>query len=335
MTVIKDHIPSQKHYSAIKYILEACCAIVPTDHVLILCDENTEDIATIFYKESCNFSKQVNLLKIPKMQSHGKEPNDMVVESMCSSTLIISICTYSLAHSQARMKSSNVGARFLSLPLYSWELLEDNCIFADYKSQSSLVRYFSDAFTAGNCIHVTSSIGTDLTLDIGNRYGNYCPGFVANAGDLGSPPDIESNVSPIENKSNGRIVVDGSITCPEIGLLTTPVTLDVINGKVIKVSSDRSDYVNIIEKMLCELGSSKRVVAECGVGLNPLAKLTGSMLTDEGAIGCVHFGLGANNTVGGKNKVDFRLDFVLREPNLIIDNTLMIKEGDICYKNHM
>jgi leucyl aminopeptidase (aminopeptidase T) len=51
------------------------------------------------------------------------------------------------------------------------------------------------------------------------------------------------------------------------------------------------------------------------------------MLTDEGAMGCVHFGLGANHTVGGLNEVDFHLDFVVRDASLWVDGVPMIADG--------
>jgi leucyl aminopeptidase (aminopeptidase T) len=315
---------------AISYILTECGGISISDRVLILCDSTTKDISNAFTKISKNKANFVQCIEIPKLISHGQEPPTDVVDEMCQATLIISLCRYSLAHSQARIDSATAGARFLSLPLYNWDLLDNPCVQVNYKAQASIVHYFANAFTEGNIVHVTSFAGTDLTIGINQRIGNYCPGFVENAGDLGSPPDIEANISPLETSAQGKIVVDGSITCPELGLLTTPVILSVSQGKVVSVSSERMDYVKIIESMLGELDSPRRVVAECGVGLNPLALLTGSMLTDEGTLGCVHFGLGANNTVGGNNKVDFHLDFVVRSPNLSIDGSFMIKQGIIC-----
>ena len=58
--------------------------------------------------------------------------------------------------------------------------------------------------------------------------------------------------------------------------------------------------------------------------------LTGVMLTDEGALGCVHFGLGSNHTIGGINETDFHLDFVIRNPDLAVDGVPLIQMGQIC-----
>ena len=30
-------------------------------------------------------------------------------------------------------------------------------------------------------------------------------------GELGSPPDIEANICPIESSTNGQVIIDGSI----------------------------------------------------------------------------------------------------------------------------
>ena len=58
--------------------------------------------------------------------------------------------------------------------------------------------------------------------------------------------------------------------------------------------------------------NKSRVLAELGIGFNKKAKLTGMMLTDEGSAGNIHFGFGSNYTVGGKNKVSFHIDIVVK-----------------------
>jgi leucyl aminopeptidase (aminopeptidase T) len=144
---------------------------------------------------------------------------------------------------------------------------------------------------------------------------------------LGSPPDIEANVAPVETASAGRLVVDGSVTCPEIGLLQTSLELSVHAGRVCSIRGANRNNAAFLEELLGPAGSPRRVVAECGVGLNPLARLTGAMLTDEGAWGSVHIGLGSNSTIGGVNCADFHLDFVIRNPTLSIDGKECLPNG--------
>jgi len=313
--------------TSIENVLFNCGGLNASDDLLILCDGTTRQIADEFLNCAVSVNPKAKLMEIPNLPNHGAEPIGYAKEAMCCSTLILSLCRYSLAHSQARLDSALSGARFLSLPLYDWNLLDEECLRIDFSAQSGRVRKFADAFTVGQQIHVTTEAGTDIKLEITGRMGNYCPGLVKVAGDLGSPPDIEANVSPIENSAEGVLVIDGSITMPGFGLLLNPVTLEVRSGKVVAFRSANMDYVNRLNLLFGEPDSLRRVVAECGVGLNPAAKLTGSMLTDEGALGCVHFGLGSNHTVGGLNRVDFHLDFVVREASLAVDGQKLINLG--------
>ena len=158
-----------------------------------------------------------------------------------------------------------------------------------------------------------------MYLKTNKRIANFCPGFVKKPGDLSSPPDIESNIAPIENKSNGVIVVDGSVTSKNIGLLKTPLILNIKNGKIIEIKSKNNKNKNYVNQILGKLNSKKRILGELGFGLNPKAKLCGSMLIDEGVLGGVHFGFGSNFTFGGKNKIDFHLDFICTKATIKLD----------------
>lgn len=318
-----------KYNDTITHLIAHCGSYQQAERLVIICDHTTRQMAEAFLDRARKISSNSYLIETPLAERHGQEPSSEAREQMLSSDLIISLCKFSLAHSSARIDAGKNGARFLSMPLYNSELLADPSTQINYKEQAPIVRIITDAFTKGRKVRIKARGGTDISLDITGRVGNYCPGFVVASGDLGSPPDIESNISPVEDLSEGVVVVDGSITTPELGLLNTIVNLDISKGKVVKITSQNSDYVDILEKIFQGTDSKRRILAECGIGLNPAAKLTGTMLTDEGALGCIHFGFGSNYTLGGQNKVDFHLDFVFRHGTLIIDDQTYIENGQI------
>ncbi len=320
---------ASKTTAAIQHLLAHCGSLRAGERATIVYDPTTRDLGEAFTREARLVTQSASGLEIPLATRHGQQPPPAAVADMLGSDLIISLCQFSLAHTQARIDAGKRGARFLSMPCYTWELLEDPSVLVDFKSRGPIVRATAGALTRGSAVRVTSLAGTDITIGIAGRTGNACPGYVEAPGDLGSPPDIEANVSPVEDASNGRVVIDGSITCPELGLLTTPVALTVRSGKIDAIESENTSYVSILETMLGPVDSPRRVLAECGIGLNPAARLTGTMLTDEGALGCVHFGFGSNSTVGGKNEVDFHLDFVFRRPSLYVDGTPLMLEGEL------
>jgi leucyl aminopeptidase (aminopeptidase T) len=319
----------ESYKKTINHILHECGSMQKGDRLLILCDPTTRDFASLFEQEAKLISTETTLVEIPLASTHGQDPPADAAEMMLGADLIMSLCQFSLAHTTARIAAGKRKARFLSMPCYTWELLTDPSLTVSYKQLSPVVRTIADLFTKGSRVRVQTKSGTDMSLQIVDRVGNYCPGFVEKAGDLGSPPDIEANVSPEETKSQGKVVIDGSITCPELGLLTEPVTLTVKDGYIVDFASANKEYVRILDEMFGAPDCKRRVLAECGIGLNPKAKLTGSMLTDEGAMGCMHFGFGSNYTVGGQNKVDFHLDFVFKDATMTIDDTLVIENGDL------
>jgi leucyl aminopeptidase (aminopeptidase T) len=325
----KAPIMPDARLKTVRHLLANCGSLKPRERLLILCDETTADFAALFHKEAKRIAPGAELLQLPVGRMHGQEPPEDAARRMLDVDLIISLCQFSLAHTTARINAGKRSARFLSMPCYSWELLDNPALMVDYQKQAPIVRRVSELFSRAARVRVRTRAGTDIVLSAEGRAGNCCPGFVEKAGDLGSPPDIEANVSPVEDRSEGTVVVDGSITCPELGLLTTPVVLTVKNGRITRFESRNPEYVRILDQMFEDPGSKRRVLAECGVGLNPNAQLTGTMLTDEGALGCIHFGFGSNFTVGGLNRVDFHLDFVFRQGTLEIDDLLVMQDGKL------
>ena len=105
------------------------------------------------------------------------------------------------------------------------------------------------------------------------------------------------------------------------------VMLKIENGCIKSIKASTFLKKNKLNFQFCTSEKSK-ILAECGVGFNPKAKLKGYMLTDEGAFGTMHFGFGSNITVGGLNDVPFHLDFVLKKPTIMVDgNTVIEKEN--------
>lgn len=314
---------------SVMHLLNECGSLRHNEKLLILCDQTTKFFAESFYLASKKTTAHASLVEVPLAQRHGQDPPENISAMMLDADLIMCLCQFSLAHTKARIEAGKRSARFLSMPCYTWELLSDEALTVSYKELAPTCRTIADMFTVGSRVRVQTAKGTDITLRCEDRVGNYCPGFVEKAGDLGSPPDIEANVSPTEGQSNGKVTIDGSITCPELGLLKDNVEITVEDGLIVKFESNNKEYVRILDEMFGAPNSKRRVLAECGIGLNPKAQLTGSMLTDEGAVGCMHFGFGSNYTVGGQNEVDFHLDFVFRHATMTIDDKLVIENGDL------
>lgn len=310
-----------------RHLILQCGSATRDDTIALVFDAETASPAACVAEAAEALGLRVEQVPTPSAAAHGEEPPAAVADAMRWSSLILGLRAKSMAHTRARLDASAAGARYLSLPDYSMELLADPCLRIDYRSVYPAVRDLTEVLTRGSRIHVTTALGTDLTAAIDGRRANCCPGFVDSPGSLGSPPDVESNIAPLEQHSHGVIVVDGSIPFPGFGLLADPITLTVADGAIVEVEGPRQQ-ADALSALLDAYGPVKsRILAECGFGLNPLARLTGVMLTDEGTSETLHFGFGSNSTVGGVNDVSFHLDCVLRRPTVTVDGRPVLDQG--------
>lgn len=312
---------------AIKHIILHCGNLKPNETAVVLCDNKTLSLAKLFINEIKKKTNKVNIINVGNLNFHGQEINKEIKDKMCHSKIIFCLTSYSLAHSSARIEASKAGARFLSLPDYSKKFISNPSIVVDYKKISVNMKKFTKILNNGKKIIIENQNGDRLNLKISKRKANFCPGFVKKKGDLGSPPDIETNISPLENFSFGTVLINGSVTHPKIKLLKEPIKLTIKKGKIKKIESKNKKNVQILNKLFGNMSSKKRVLAECGIGFNPKARLSGHMLTDEGSRGCIHLGFGSNYTVGGKNKVNFHIDLIMKKTSMYVDEKMIIKKG--------
>ncbi|MBI4345287.1 MAG: hypothetical protein HY553_00420 [Elusimicrobia bacterium] len=309
-------------------ILKECGRLRSGESVAIVCDTETRAMGRLLEGRARLITPAVRLVEIAPLSMHGQDPPAEAAQAMKEAALCLGITSKSMAHSRARLDAAAAGGRYLSLPDFSLELLASPSLRADYRACAGRAAKVASRFTAGKSVRVTAPAGTDVSMRIDGRTGNCCPGFVERGGELGSPPDVESNVSPIEDSAEGVVVVDGSIPYPGLGLVDSPVRLEVAGGKIVAMDGEDKALLGRLKRLFESAGSEKAyVLAECGVGLNERASLTGVMLTDEGAAGTMHFGFGSNYTVGGKNQVSFHLDVVFRSPTLAVDGAPVLENG--------
>ena len=270
---------------------------------------------------------QVIHYTITPFTMHGQEPPDNVAEEMLNSSVVFGVTDMSMIHTEARFQCSQAGGRYLSLPDYNMKLLDSPALQTDFQEITQSADEIAKTLTKGKHLKITTAIGTELTSDITNRVANSAPGWCRAPGTLASPPDAEANIAPLEDGSNGVLMVDGSIPCKELGLIESPLKVNVERGKIVTIEGKNS---SVLKEVLDHSGNpATRILAEIGFGLNPNAKLCGSMLEDEGCLGTIHTGFGSNATFGGKNRVPFHLDMVIRMATVEVDGNVLLKDGEV------
>jgi len=239
------------------------------------------------------------------------------------------VTTYTLTPTIAREEAQKAGARILSLGGYNYNILLSEALRVDFMSQKPIVEEVAQRLTQAKSARILSEVGTDMKLRLGNRRAYALTNICHEPGTLGSPPDIEAYVAPIEDTAEGVLFIDGSICLPEFGLLSEPIRLKIENGRVVDIEG--GDEAKRFEEKLKSYNDPEMYrIAELGIGLNPKAKLIGDPLIDEGALGTAHIALGLNFTYGGTiRSAKTHIDCVFRKATILLDGKPLLEDGNL------
>lgn len=324
----RDSIEAEANrWRGARTLVHVCAGLRPSEKALVLSNPETREVAEYVAAECRRQAHAVRHEVIEPLAMHGASPPPAVGLWMLWSDVVFCMTKMSLAHSVERLEANRKGVRFLSLPDYNVDLLASKSLTFDFHQALAQARRLEARLIGAHAVSVRSELGTDLKFMVTGRPVNVCPGLCLEPGSLGSPPDAEVNIAPLEGSANGLLVVDGSIPCREIGRLSSPVTMHIRDGAITAVEGS-GETPAVLTAVLDRIGQPQtRWLAEFGIGLNSLATLTGHMLEDEGCDGTVHFGFGSNATIGGKIRVPFHLDFVVTAPTVLVDDVVLITGG--------
>jgi leucyl aminopeptidase (aminopeptidase T) len=197
------------------------------------------------------------------------------------------------------------------------------CLNADYGKIIALTDFIAAKMVGVKKIRVVTAKGTDVIMPVADRMIIPSKGVLKNKGESGNLPSGEVFLAPWEDQTNGIVVIDGSMA--GIGMVETPITVEIINGYAEKITGGK-EAEKLIE-MLDKVGRDARAVAEFGIGTNYKAILTGQILEDEKVFGTIHIAFGNNITMGGRISVSSHLDGLVKEPDVYFDEELIMKRG--------
>jgi len=312
-----------------RVLVEDCLDVRARDEVLIVTDTNLQELAGLLASVAGGRGAEVSLTTMVPRDAPGVEPPEPVAAAMRAADAVMMLTTYTLAPSRARAEAQYAGARILSLGGYSYDTLLSDALKADFLAQRPVVEEVALRLTQANSARVTSMEGTDITLELGNREAHALHNICHEPGTMGSPPDIEAYVAPLEDVCDGVVVIDGAVNLPEFGLIQEPIKLTLEGGRVRGV--DGGDEAARFRELLESYDDPEMYrLGELGIGLNPMARLVGDPLIDEGVLGTAHIALGLNYTYGGVIR-DARthIDCVFRDPTIELDGEPILVDGQL------
>lgn len=204
----------------------------------------------------------------------------------------------------------------------------DHELMADYNEIAAITNKLHDRLDGRSQVHITSPLGTDLTMSIKGRIVATDPGILREPG-FHNLPSGECYVAPLEDSANGLFVVDKSF--PEI-VIKEPIRITFENGRITAIAG--GSEAARLEAVIADAekkptGEGSRTIAELGIGTNPYARITGNVMTDEKVMGTIHIAIGHNAVppYNGQNHAPIHLDGVMGQPTLTIDGATLIDNG--------
>lgn len=194
-----------------------------------------------------------------------------------------------------------------------------------------LCRFYARALRGGSWVRIQADDGTDLSFSIRGRPVLVDDGVISPADlrrkDVGvNIPAGEVFVAPLETTAEGEIHFD-HVVIPGFGRVKG-LWLRFRRGKVESFNAERGE-VNLESFFRANTGEKDRI-AEFGVGCNPGASYTGSIIVDEKIFGTVHIAVG-NNTGAyhGRNRASSHLDFIkdMHQGEVLVDGKPILRKG--------
>jgi leucyl aminopeptidase (aminopeptidase T) len=197
----------------------------------------------------------------------------------------------------------------------------------DYQQVAKDTKAIAELLTTAQQAVVRSREGTDLSFSLAGRPGQVDAGIYTTKGAWGNLPGGEAYAVPVEGTAEGQVVVPkgGSVD------ITEEMTFIFQGGWVREIQGGGKGGDKWRQLMQFDSDAEehrcRRNLAELGIGTNPNAKSPINLLEAEKIKGTVHVAVGDNVHMGGQISCDLHEDFVLPQPDLILDDKLVIKAG--------
>ena len=317
-------------------VVDICMDLRRGENILIVCDSTTTGIGQALHNAASKRSDRVLLVVMPKGRHHGEEPPAPVVNLMRQQQVVIAPTRYSLTHTRAVRQAIKDGARVATMPGMTNEMFTSGGMSADFALIKKNMGEMAPVLRRKRIVNVKSEAGTNVTFEVNWREWKLDDNGICNRPRmLTNLPAGKIFTLPREGTMNGTIVIDGSW---DSALVDEPIVLQIEDGLVVDVKGGtaaaqiRQAFGEAAKRLRSKEQENVWTVAEFGFGMNPEARLIGSVLEDEKRLGTAYFSIGDNTTLGGASAVGIHGSGVMNSASIWLDETELGKEGQFLLK---
>jgi len=310
--------------------------LTKNDRVLIVFDKHCMRIGDAFHKAAlevgCQVAIKYQIVEEDRPLSDIPAP---LLDLLVDKTVVINAVKALPEETPFRINwclkvAESKKTRIGHAPGITEAMMTDGPMNVDYDKMLEESEKLLLKFKNAKSVHITTHIGTDLHVNIEDRV------FLTDVKLMGDAlecnlPCGEIYTAPIEDGANGVLVIDLSIG--HIGRLTSPAKITVKEGKIENIECKDSKTLALIEE-ITSVDDEASIIGELGVGLNPGARLKGSMLEDEKALLTAHIAFGSNEGFpGSRNRSKTHNDLLFYKPTFEVtykdgSRKIVIQDGD-------
>jgi leucyl aminopeptidase (aminopeptidase T) len=260
----------------------------------------------------------VELLEYFITGQNGAEPPIDVAQKLLEYDVILLLNSYSLSHTDARLRACQHGCRIASMPGIEADMfLASGPLNVDYPAIQAECATWADQLTACRQVWITTPAGTDLSFSVEGRQGGSDHGLFLEKGEWGNLPAGEAFIAPLEGTANGRLLVPAGWYMD----LKEDMALTFQDGYVTRVEGGGEVGRRFESLLHLENGVYKhrRNCAELGIGTNPNARRADNVLEAEKIRGTIHIAVGDSSHMSGTNASDMHEDFIIPGPTMYFD----------------
>jgi leucyl aminopeptidase (aminopeptidase T) len=221
--------------------------------------------------------------------------------------------------------------------------------YGELKRRCALIKAALDRAVS---LRVSAPGGTDAVFGLRGRLAFSDDGDFSRGGTGGNLPAGETFISPENGTARGQIVFDGSISLYKGDIvIREPIRCTLEGGFVREITGGEEAQalrhtVETAERSALDMekagklppgqgavyARNARNIGEIGIGLNPAARITGSMLEDEKAFRTCHFAIGLNYDRDAPALI--HLDGLVKNPTITAINedgaeTVIEQDGEL------
>lgn len=306
--------------------------VKPGDKVVIYTDtKKNRDIVDAFFTACAAVGTRVSVVITTPRDDPDREPLELPLEMMKKADVLIDLASVGWLYTKAFSEVLDQGVRILS----SMSDIDTIIKMAPRDEYRRRARNGGRFLNHGKIIRVTSSAGTDLTVSIEGRRGNFRDGVLSDVGEQWDNfPACHCAAAPVETLANGTMRINsGDILLTLKRIVTEPITLTLKDGRITDVQGG-GDALLLAGWLRKWNDPNSYVISHIGFGCDPRADVAAMQLMEwEALAGGVMIAFGANHSrfLGGKNVARSHIDIVLRNANFAVDGVTLLEAGEFVH----